>query len=75
MKSLTSVAPSGHVRPAISSQVTIQSEEEKKLIKRNRKEERKIAKQVKALQSFGVEDHEAQVDLLGFNPEELRKER
>ncbi len=37
-----------------------------------RKEEKKIAKQIRDL---GVEDHETQLHLLGYNPEDLRKER
>ena len=62
-------------RPALGSQITIQSLQEKELKKTVRKEEKKVARQVKGLQAAGVEDHETQLRLLGYNPEELRKER
>ena len=62
-------------RPALGSQITIQSEQEKQLKKFYMKQEKKMARQVKGLQAAGVDDHETQLQLLGYNPEELRKER
>lgn len=66
---------SAQARPALSSQIIIQSEQEKQLKKSIRKEEKRIAKQVKDLQAAGVEDHETRLQILGYNPEELRRER
>lgn len=62
-------------RPALGSQVIIQSEHEKRLKKNYRKEEKKIAKQEKDLKAAGVDDYETRLRLLGYNPDELRKER
>lgn len=67
--------PPHHARPALGVQVTIQSEQEKQLKKYFRKEEKKMAKQMKELEAMGVEDHATQLQLLGFDPAELRKER
>jgi len=61
--------------PAVGSQVTIQSELEKQLRKIHRKEEKKVARQMKGLESVGVTDHATQLQLLGFDPAELKKER
>ena len=66
---------SSQPRPALGSQIVIHSEQEKQLKKLARKEETKIAKQVKDLQAAGVEDHETQLQLLGYDPELLRRER
>ena len=62
-------------RPALGSQVIIQTSKEKLLMKFHQKEEKKIARQMKGLVSAGVEDYEDQIRLLGFNPEEMRRER
>lgn len=62
-------------RPALGSQITIQSEHEKQLKKQARKEEKKVAKLVKGLEAAGVEDHETRLQLLGYDPEVLRRER
>jgi hypothetical protein len=62
-------------RPALGSQIIIQSAEEKQLKKVVRKEEKKMAKQVKDLEAAGVEDHETQLQLLGYDPQVLRRQR
>ena len=72
---VSTVMPSSRARPAVGSQVTIQSEQEKQLRKMYRKEEKKMTKQVKDLQSVGVTDLATQLQLLGFDPRELKKER
>ena len=69
------VRPSSHSRPAVGSQVTIQSQQERQLRKMYRKEEKKVAKQMKGLESVGVTDHATQLQLLGYDPAELMKER
>ncbi len=72
----SSALPGAHVsvqpRPALGSQIIIQSKQEKQLKKLVRKEEKKIAKQVKAV---GGGDHETQLQLLGYDPEVLRQVR
>ncbi len=76
LKSSSSSAHSSmQTRPILGSQIVIQSEQEKQLKKSLRKEEKRIAKQVKDLQAAGVEDHETQLQILGYNPDELRRER
>lgn len=65
----------GQARPALGSQIIIQSAEEKQLKKLVRKEEKKMAKQVKGLEAAGIEDHETQLQLLGYDPEALRTQR
>ncbi len=67
--------PSSRSRPAVGSQVTIQSEQEKQLKKMYRKEEKKVAKQVRDLKSVGVTDRATQLQMLGYDPSELKKER
>ena len=62
-------------RPVVGSQVTIQSQQEKELKKHYRKEEKKMAKQIKELEALGIDDHATKLHILGFNPTELRKER
>lgn len=62
-------------RPALGSQIIVQSEQEKQLKKQARKEEKKVAKLVKGLEAAGVEDHETRLQLLGYDPEVLRRER
>ena len=62
-------------RPALGSQIIIQSAEEKQLKKLVRKEEKKIAKQVKDLEAAGVDDQETRLQLLGYDPEVLRRQR
>ena len=60
-------------RPAYGSQVVIQSEQEKQLKKFFRKEEKRMAKQVKDMAA--TEDHATQLKRMGYNPIEMRKER
>ena len=67
--------PNAQTRPALGSQIVIQSEQEKQLKKLVRKEEKKMAKQVNDLQAMGVDDHETQLQLLGYDPGALRRER
>ena len=75
-KAVASSGPRSQVpRPAVGSQIIIQSAEEKQLKKLVRKEEKKIAKQVKDLEAAGVEDHETQLQLLGYDPLEMKRQR
>lgn len=60
-------------RPAYGSQVVIQSEHEKQLKKFFRKEEKRMAKQVKEIPT--TEDHITQLRRRGYDPVEMRKER
>ena len=66
---------SAHVRPAPCSQVVIQSQQEKDLKKFYRKEEKKMTRHMKGLEAVGVVNHAAQLQLMGYDPTELRKER
>lgn len=79
VKSTPSVLPpsgSGQsVRPTYGSQVVIQSAQEKQLKKFFRKEEKRMMKQAKEAQEANPEDHRAYLKTLGYDPEELRKER
>ena len=61
------------VRPAYGSQVVIQSVHEKQLKKFFRKEEKRMAKQVKEIPA--TEDHITQLRRRGYDPVEMRKER
>ena len=60
-------------RPAYGSQVVIQSEQEKQLKKFFRKEEKRMAKQVRDMAP--TEDHAAQLKRMGYDPVEMKKER
>ena len=74
----TVVPPSGSgqsVRPTYGSQVVIQSEQEKQLKKFFRKEEKRLVKQAREAQETNPNDHASYLRTLGYNPEELRKER
>eukprot|EP00118_Oscarella_pearsei_P012973 m.99165 g.99165 ORF g.99165 m.99165 type:complete len:2211 (+) comp37045_c0_seq2:40-6672(+) len=66
-------------QPSLSSQVTIQSREEKEIRKWQRREEKKLARREAAFcKQSGVaddEDREKFLKTLGFDPDKLREER